>query len=59
MTVGLLMFKDNCLNVFHDMLGGGMRERKERREIESFKIIIEISMQYRAKLKIKKTPQIY
>lgn len=45
-TVGLLMFKDNCLNVFHVMLGGGgMRERKERREIESFKIIIEISMQ--------------
>lgn len=30
MTVGLLMFKDNCLNVFHAMLGGGGDEREKR-----------------------------
>lgn len=39
-TVGLLMFKDNCLNVSHDMLGGGggrgedEREKREARDRE-------------------------
>lgn len=32
MTVGLLMFKDNCLNVFHDMFGGGGEDEREKRE---------------------------
>lgn len=35
MTVGVLVFEDNCLNVFHDnMLGGGGWEREKRDERE-------------------------
>lgn len=45
MTVGVLVFEDNCLNVFHDNMLGGGGEREKREMRESFKIIIEISMQ--------------
>lgn len=58
MTVGVLVFKDNCLNVFHDMLGGDEREKRETRGRE-FQNNHWNQHAVKSKKKPKKKPQIY